>query len=106
MAGRRLSRLLSAPGSSAPGEPVPWRRLAFVGGSGTSMGTQAGTVIYPPGSTHGPVLQAAYQLILQHRGEAVTFRDDDSTRLVPGQVALLTPGHRSESNGRVRNPYP
>jgi len=92
MAGRALSRPLSAPGSSATGEPVPWRRLAFVGG--TSTGTQAGTVIYPPGSTHGPVLQASYQLILQHRGEAVTVRDDDPMRLAPGQVALLTPGHR------------
>jgi AraC-like DNA-binding protein len=55
---------------------------------------QAGTIVYPPGGTFGPRVQLDYQLVYLHRGCVDVEIDGAWLHLGPGEVALLTPGHR------------
>ncbi len=55
---------------------------------------QAGTIVYPPGGTFGPRVQPDYQLVYLHHGSVEVEIDGERLRLGPGEVALLTPGHR------------
>ncbi|NHN29888.1 helix-turn-helix transcriptional regulator [Paenibacillus agricola] len=53
----------------------------------------SGSVIYGPGGTYGPRLQADLQLVLLHSG-AMTVEIDKEKHAVPtGNVVLLKPGH-------------
>lgn len=53
----------------------------------------AGTIVYPPGGTYGPVYYQVFQLLLLHSGSMDVQVDDAHYKLVPGQMLLLVPGH-------------
>lgn len=54
----------------------------------------AGSVVYPPGGTHGPRRQADVQIVLLHSGSLRLRLDDDFVDIAPGTMVLLRPGHR------------
>jgi AraC-like DNA-binding protein len=63
---------------------------------GQSSGPIAiGDVVYAPGGSFGPRLQADFQLVVIHRGELEIRLDGRRTfHLAAGEAILLAPGHR------------
>ncbi len=53
-----------------------------------------GDVWYEPGGEFGPRVQADYQLVIVHLGEARVTFDREACVIPPGSVALMRPGRR------------
>jgi len=52
----------------------------------------AGSVVYPPGGTYGPLRYREIQLVLLHSGSMEVEVDGVPYKVFPGQVLLLLPG--------------
>jgi AraC-like DNA-binding protein len=57
-------------------------------------GVSFGDVWYEPGGEFGPRIQAEYQMVIVHLGEAAVTFDQDRCTIPPGSVALMRPGRR------------
>jgi AraC-like DNA-binding protein len=77
------------PPSSALLQNIP-RKLR----AASAPGVFFGEVVYAPGGTCGPRVQADFQLVLVRRGEATTSVDDNEVHVPAGAVGLFQPGHR------------
>ncbi|WP_158289534.1 AraC family transcriptional regulator [Paenibacillus flagellatus] len=53
-----------------------------------------GSIVYPPGGTHGPRLQGDVQIVVLHTGSIRLAVDDDVRDIAAGTMVLLTPGRR------------
>ena len=53
-----------------------------------------GDIVYPPGSTYGPVIQPTIELALVHSGSMSFWVDGTRCEAPAGSASLLLPGHR------------
>ena len=58
------------------------------------QGAVCGTILNPPGGSHGPLDQSSYQLILVQTGEMLVEAGEQAVRVRAGEVALLLTGQR------------